>query len=108
MKILRMYIRVFLIGLGLFACGENLGEGDVYYHSMENKSGKPIVIKSYRSDFQGVTPEITSLAIDEKLEMVFKDGLPPIDVCVYGDLTENFVFTQEDYKNAIECCGTCN
>ncbi|WP_418497574.1 hypothetical protein [Flagellimonas sp.] len=149
MKRLKKYFLTILISLGFFACGENLGEGDVYYYSMENKSGRPIVIKSYRSDFPDVMPEITSLAIDEKLEKVFKDGLPPseynfkvflagsrlydslviiyanermtifkagckqnqrnpIDVCVYGDLTEDFVFTQEDYNNAMECGGPCN
>ena len=138
-----------LVALSFLACGENLGEGDVYYYSMENKSGRPIVIKSYRSDFPDVTPKITSLAIDEKLEKMFKDGLPPseynfkyfldgnglydslviiyanermtifksecnqnqrnpIDICFYGDLTEDFVFTQEDYNNAMECGGPCD
>ncbi len=77
MKKFHNNIMAVLIALVLFACGENLGEGDVYYYSMENKSGRPMVIKSYRSDLPDVTPEITSLAIDEKLEKVFKDGLPP-------------------------------
>ncbi len=67
----------FLLALLLIACGENFGERDVYYYSMENKSGKPIVVKSYRSDFPEVLPVITNLAVDEKLEKVFKDGLPP-------------------------------
>jgi hypothetical protein len=66
-----------LLAFLLYACGENFGEVDVYHYSMENKSGRSMVIKSYRSDFPEVTPEITSLAIDEKLEKVFKDGLPP-------------------------------
>jgi len=66
-----------LLALSLFACGENFGERDIYYYSMENKSGQPIRIKSYRSDFPEVTPKITNLAVNEKLEKVFKDGLPP-------------------------------
>ncbi|WP_306029916.1 MULTISPECIES: hypothetical protein [unclassified Allomuricauda] len=138
-----------LLALLLMACGENLGERDVYHYSMENKSGRPLVIKSYRSDFPDVTPEITTLAIDAKLEKVFTDGLPPseynfkvflagsrlydslviiyanerrtifksecnqnprnpIDVCLYGDFTEDFVFTVEDYNNALPCEGSCN
>lgn len=72
-----MYWAVVKMALLLYACGENFGEVDVYHYSMENKSGRSMVIKSYRSDFPEVTPEITSLAIDEKLEKVFKDGLPP-------------------------------
>lgn len=150
MKRLKKYFLIILISLGFFACGENLGEGDVYYYSMENKSGRPIVIKSYRSDFPDVTPEITSLAIDEKLEKVFKDGLPPsgynfkvflsgsslydslviiygndrmtifeegcnqnqrnpIDYCINSDdFTEDFVFTEDDYNNAMECGGPCD
>lgn len=140
---------VFVIGISVLACGENFGEVDVYHYSMENKSGRSMVIKSYRSDFPEVTPEINSLTIDEKLEKKFKDGLPPseynfkvflagsrlydsliiiyanermtifksecnqnqrnpIDVCVYGDLTEDFVFTEEDYNIATECGGPCD
>ena len=32
----------------------------------------------------------------------------PIDICIYGDLTEDFVFTEEDYNNATECDGSCD
>lgn len=140
----------FVLILSLFACGENFGERDVYYYSMENKSGRSIVIESYRSDFPDMIPKITNLAIDEKLEKVFKDGLPPsgysfkvflggsslydsiviiyanekmsifkeecnqnqrnpIDYCIHSDeFTEEFVFTEEDYINAVNCNGTCN
>ncbi|MBO0341860.1 MAG: hypothetical protein VX798_05365 [Bacteroidota bacterium] len=140
----------FLLALLLIACGENFGERDVYYYSMENKSGKPIVIKSYRSDFPDAEPEITNLAVNEKVEKVFKDGLPPsgysfkvflsgsslydslviiyadekmsifkeecnqnkrnpIDYCIHSDdFIEDFVFTKEDYNNAMDCNGTCN
>ncbi|MER3319689.1 MAG: hypothetical protein RIB79_15460 [Allomuricauda sp.] len=143
------YINIILAIL-FFGCGTDQGEGDVYYYSITNNSGKPIVIKSYRSDFPNQEPEITNLAINEKIEKVFKDGLPPsgysfkvflggsrfrdsivviyakerysifkeecnqnqrnpIDYCIYSDdLTEDFVFTEEDYTNATECGGPCD
>lgn len=142
------YLNIVLAIL-FFGCGTDRGEGDVYYYSITNNSGKPIVIKSYRSDFPDSSPKITNLAINEKIEKVFKDGLPPseynyknfldgnglndslvikygneriatfkeqcnensrnpIDVCIYGDLIEDFVFTEEDYNNATDCGGPCN
>ncbi len=58
MKKFHNNIVAVLIAFVLIACGENLGEGDVYYYSMENKSGRPMVIKSYRSDFPDVTPDM--------------------------------------------------
>lgn len=36
------------------------------------------------------------------------DERNPLNMCFYSDQEETFIFTEEDYENAVPCDGSCN
>ncbi|MDT0642188.1 hypothetical protein RM553_05015 [Zunongwangia sp. F363] len=67
---------------------------------------------SYISFFQGDSIVVTYNSEKQQIfvqeESCEGDVRNPLNICLYGDTEETFVFTEQDYENAIPCAGDCD